>query len=716
MKNYFIGKTLIASMTLLLSVFVTNGQISQGGQPVSFGKVSSKSHLQIPVENLGPIGLEKLLKEDKENKRNNIKSFRFAKSIYTDFDLSNSGVWETLGDGSRLWTLGIESPKAYSLNITFSQFYLPEGAKLFLYNAAKDHIIGAFTNDNNNKAGVLATEPVYDDKIYIELYIPKFVIAEPLLRVGQIGHDYTGAFKNPNKRNNPKASASCNIDVNCEEGDLWQREKRAVCKILIDNAFICTGTLVNNTNEDGRPLFLTANHCVDTDPKGLESKIVYIFNREKETCNGRAAKSQSISGSTLRATIKNLDFCLYELSSTPPASYKPYYVGWDISGKKPTSVTSIHHPSGDYKKISGSNGDTKTNTFSNSYDSNTHWNVPSWDYGTTEGGSSGSALFDQNHRLIGDLTGGAASCARNLDDYYAQLHHSWDDYPKAENQLKVWLDPNNSGAMTLDGYDPETTNPNPTEQSAFKNHSIPGVIQAEDYDNGGQGVAYNDTEVRNIGQQGRIDQGVDLENTKDNGGGTNIGWTANGEWLEYTVANVTAGTYDIQFRVASNNSNNKSITAKLGNTNLGSVTIPNTQGWQNWQNVIIRDVAISSGSQVLRLDISGGGFNINWFEFNNKTATRSKTGSKNSFSNTKIEQIQLYPNPATNTINLNLGSLITSGKLTVFDNLGRPVKNVQISNQKELAIDVSTLAVGLYHVTLFADDAYKLSSFIKAAN
>ncbi|WP_282086282.1 glycosyl hydrolase family 8 [Aquimarina algiphila] len=155
------------------------------------------------------------------------------------------------------------------------------------------------------------------------------------------------------------------------------------------------------------------------------------------------------------------------------------------------------------------------------------------------------------------------------------------------------------------------------KQSPFRSHAIPGTIEAEDYDNGGQGVAYNDSDLSNNGGQGRTDEGVDLQNTSDNDGGTNVGWTANGEWLEYTIGDVTPGTYDIVLRVASTQNNSKSLSLKLGISELGSVTIPNTNGWQSWQNVLIENVQITSGNanQVLRLDVSGGLYNINWIRF-----------------------------------------------------------------------------------------------------
>ena len=144
--------------------------------------------------------------------------------------------------------------------------------------------------------------------------------------------------------------------------------------------------------------------------------------------------------------------------------------------------------------------------------------------------------------------------------------------------------------------------------------SIPGQIQAEDYDTGGQGVAYNDTTNGNTGGAYRSND-VDLQATSDNGGGYNVGWIAGGEWLEYTT-NVSPGTYNIQLRVAAQPSNPGDIVVKLGNQTLGTIDVTNTGGWQSWQTKTLSNQNITvSGQQVLRLEMAGGNFNINWINF-----------------------------------------------------------------------------------------------------
>jgi Carbohydrate binding module (family 6) len=143
--------------------------------------------------------------------------------------------------------------------------------------------------------------------------------------------------------------------------------------------------------------------------------------------------------------------------------------------------------------------------------------------------------------------------------------------------------------------------------------AIPGTVQAENYDAGGQGVAYNVTAVHGTDNGYRTD-GVDLEVTTDTGGGVNLGWTASGQWFKYTVNVATAGTYKVTFRVASESAIVDALhISNSSGTNLsGSVAVPDTGLWQTWTNVTAT-VTLPAGVQTLTLDQDSGGWNINYF-------------------------------------------------------------------------------------------------------
>ncbi len=144
--------------------------------------------------------------------------------------------------------------------------------------------------------------------------------------------------------------------------------------------------------------------------------------------------------------------------------------------------------------------------------------------------------------------------------------------------------------------------------------TIPGRIEAEAYDLGGEGVGYHDTTAENVYDTSVRDSGVDLRETQDDGGGYTVGYFEDGEWLEYTV-DVEPGHYDLHARVASTNSG-RELAVTLGDRNLGTVTVPDTGGWRQWETVTVEDVAIPTGGRrVLRLTADGGGQDLNWVEF-----------------------------------------------------------------------------------------------------
>ncbi len=158
-----------------------------------------------------------------------------------------------------------------------------------------------------------------------------------------------------------------------------------------------------------------------------------------------------------------------------------------------------------------------------------------------------------------------------------------------------------------------TLNP-PGAQSPYLGSpsAIPGKIEAENYDTGGEGVAYHDADTGNSGGQYRPSEGVDIQSCTDTGGGYNIGWTNAGEWLEYTVNVTTAGTYKIATRVASQSAGGTFHIEFNGVDKTGNITVPSTGGWQNWTTVNAT-AHLSAGTQIMRFYISASGFNLNYF-------------------------------------------------------------------------------------------------------
>ncbi len=442
-------KYIIVLLIIILSINCYS-QINSGGRPLAFLKTFKS---KIDYEKLPSIDKKKLINEDLLVRKN--KPYRVGKVFDINIDIKKRGNLKIFDNGDKVWSFGISASESFTLSIIFGKYKLPKGAKVFIYNKNKTDFIGAFTYKNNKASEKLSTMPVKGDSIIIEYFEPKIVDFIGQLVVSQVVYDYKDAF---NKKRLRGVSGSCNVNINCTEGADWQIIKKSVLKYTFvsdGSMWFCSGSLINNSRNDGTPYFLTANHCVSKDSE-TESAIFY-FNYESENCDGTTSLNhKTISSSKLIAIAPNnkQDFSLLKLSIMPPEEYSPYMAGWNRSENAAQKTVCIHHPQGDIKKISFDNDVPVTDNYGSGYDYNSHWKVIKWEIGTTESGSSGSPLFDENKHIVGNLTGGDAYCGNSVNDYYSKFSEAWDTYEEDNEQLKYWLDPTNSEIVSLDGYNP----------------------------------------------------------------------------------------------------------------------------------------------------------------------------------------------------------------------------------------------------------------------
>lgn len=476
MRTY---RTFISLLVLLL-LFSNSliAQISKGGVPPSFKYALKGSSETLSIEHVPiPFSKEELKALDRYNQENAGSPPCFAKNIEVDYNMGNSGDWTTLPDGQKIWRMRIIADGANAIILSYSNFLIPKGASLFVYNAEHTQVIGSFTFETNPLGGSFSTEMIAGDDVILEYVAPKEKSEENYtsISIDGIGYVYDYVYVShltheSDKQSKSGESGSCMVNINCSEGENWQIEKKGVCKMLMylsqeGGWFLCTGTLVNNTAQDLTPYLVSANHCYAGATDADLRKWQFIFHYESPTCsNEEPTDSQTLVGSYFRAntpTEGGSDGLLLELASKVPTEWNVFYNGWDISG----DITSgggvgIHHPAGDLKKIS---------TFE-SYSSSTwpssppgatdaHWSLKfiATENGksVTEGGSSGSSLFNANHLIIGTLTGGNSTCANpNGSNYYGKLWYHWDKYGNSPStQFKTWLDPLNLGVKTLQGID-----------------------------------------------------------------------------------------------------------------------------------------------------------------------------------------------------------------------------------------------------------------------
>lgn len=574
---------------LLLASLIFTGSFSysqihgNGGTPIGF-KVAEDLK-SIPNVYFSSPDIDALRAEDAEVDGKGIAPWRYGYNNNTDLDFNNSGRWINLGDNGRIWQLKITCEQALTVNLLFTKTEIPNGNQLFVYNPDKSFILGAYT-DKWIYEGELFTELVPGSTIIVEYYVSPENINNPgNIHIEKVVHGYRTAAEFTQKAFG--SSGSCNMNVACNDAQGWEDPIRSTVMLATSTqqgSGFCTGALINNTANDGKPYVLTANHCYST-----PTSWFFRFNWQSATCAnpGSIPTFQSLNGAILRAKRIPSDFCLVEITGglsngTVPQSFNPYFSGWNRSNTAPNSSVSIHHPSGDIKKISFDDQPATASNGMNSSEANSQWRVV-WDRNTTtEPGSSGSPLFDHNKRIIGQLWGGQASCSNQTGpDYYGRIYNSWEPAgSNTTNQLKYWLDPAGSGQTEIDGYDPYFVSLtldarlesiiSPTLTSC--NTTITPSVQIK---NGGTSALTSATVSYRI----------------DNGSWVNQNWTGNlatGASATVTFASTTvaAGTHTFRARVTNPNGGtdlnlaNDSVTTSFQVLNTTPVTLPITEGFE----------------------------------------------------------------------------------------------------------------------------------------
>jgi hypothetical protein len=393
--------------------------------------------------------------------------YRFAVILPVDIAPESSGKWEQVPDGGQIWRVSVTVPGAKALAAYFDKFVLPDGGKVFLYNPSKTQVIGAFTSQNNVTSGYFATELIAGDRFILEYYQPSGIRVFPAIHMYSIDYAYRGVefLDVQNDEDNP--SGACEVNVKCPEGDDWPWQARGIIRLKIKkngNTYWCSGSLVNNVRNNRVPYILTADHCfLGADSADLQQWIFY-FGYESPTC-ATVVPSQinSMTGATLKAHGGNggdtgSDFCLVLLNQNVPDTFNVYFNGWNRKDTTSPSGVCLHHPGGEVEKVSTYDQPLVTDNYPGNPNA-CHWRV-TWiattnGHGVTEGGSSGSPLFDNLGRIVGTLTGGDSSCDPAYlfsPDYYGKFSWSWDrNGPDATTRLKDWLDPDNTGVQSLTG-------------------------------------------------------------------------------------------------------------------------------------------------------------------------------------------------------------------------------------------------------------------------
>jgi hypothetical protein len=503
-------KTALLLSFLASPLLLPTGVLARDTTPPASFDAAVAAIESVPEVVMPPVDARAYLAEDEARmEKEGEAPFRFAAPLATSLTTENAGSWETLADGGRVWRLRVRSEGALSLNFGFTTFDVPDGAMLHVYDANRGHLAGPFRREQSVE-GEFWTPIVPGDRAVIELFVPAGATTEPRLVLAQVGHDYRGFGEIAARK---LMQGSCNNDVICPVGDPWRDDIRSGAVYTLSGAWTCSGQMLNSNVDEPAPIFHTAYHCGITTSN--DQTIVVYWNYESPTCGvlccGSLADHQT--GSLLLSRSSASDFCLVQLSAEPDTSWHVYYAGWDATGNAVGSSVCIHHPNCEEKMISFNTDPlTVTSYLSNTVPGNgSHWRVDDWEDGTTEGGSSGSGLWDPNHRVVGQLHGGYASCTSITSDWYGRLSVSWNGGGTSATRMKDWLDPLSTGVLTLDGRDPWAIDtrvedgrpavdrrsslfpisPNPTRGNAeiFFELPRPGVVEMEVYSASGRMVS-----------------------------------------------------------------------------------------------------------------------------------------------------------------------------------------------------------------------------------
>ena len=709
------------------------GQINFGGEPTFM--VNSESINSTKIE-LPAINREALAAEDAVTDKIKDIPWRFGVENEVNITPSTHGYWTTEGD-ENVWRVAITGEDATCISLRFSEFNLEKGAYLFIWSPITNQFIGRFDHRNVKEWGGLATGVITGPEVIVELHQPisRGLTAPITIDQAVYGYrsllsyaeDVAAQFRGPFGN-----SGACNINVNCPEGAPWQTESRSVAIIVEGGWGACTGALINNTANDGTPYFLTANHCL-----GNPGNWVFYFNHESATCNGTTGPTnQSVSGATTLVSNGSSDFALLELSSVPPASFNVQYAGFDASGNTPESAVGIHHPGGDIKKICFE----EDSPYATNAAGAAVWYINQWEDGVTEPGSSGSPLFDHNHRIIGQLYGGAAACNGSVNngqhDYYGRLDVSWG------NGASQYLDPTGGNTMVWDGY-PDGAVSYDNDAGVSISGAPEGLICGADpisvdiiLSNPGNNnltsciitYNFNNSSSQQINWNGNLSTGqtesislpafnpvngnnsIEVSVLNPNGGVDDNTLNNNSETEFSTFA---GDTYDFKFVLTLDDYGSETT---WNIKRLGTIVYeggPYEDGLD--QEQIEVDLCLEEGCYIVTLyDSYGDGICCeygegSWVVYDDDNNVM--VGSDGVFEDSETDQfctewssvgmtaaeLSIYPNPANDLLTIETPT--TEGTFTISDTSGRIITSFDQKNSTTTQIEVSSWAEGLYIVT-----------------
>lgn len=395
-------------------------------------------------------------------------------------NMDTVGAWtESSTKKENIWKLEVSVPLSKGFYVSLEDFYLPKGTQLFAYNKNNFNNAIVFSHEDNPNGGPYSIEDLIGDNVVLEYVASKNITEKPRIQLSDIGYKYsdeTGSITTFG------ASASCMININCTQGASWQTQKKGVVRLRMrktgdsyNSGSLCSGTLINNTNNDRTPYILTAYHCLENVDITNSDNFSVFFDYESPTCENSGTSPAYKFHRGANVLVANpisggSDGVLLQMTGTIPDDWDVYFNGWDRSNTNNSSSGAvIHHPEGDVKKITLYNKAPTSGQWDATSPAGSFW-IVSYSEGSTQGGSSGSSIFNQNGLVIGTLTGGNSSCSLpTASDFYGKMAYHWDKATDESLHMSKYLDPINTGQTALAGLH---NNPNLDEDLLLDKSNI----------------------------------------------------------------------------------------------------------------------------------------------------------------------------------------------------------------------------------------------------
>ena len=674
----------------------------------------------IPLTIISAPDLNAIQQEDITRDKNGVL-YRIGVDRAANITLSNTGIWKTLPNGDRQWQMHIKSPGAEAISFLFEVFKIYGGTTLNIQDVTGKPLHNTLTSKDVESHFMQNAALCFGDEMILTLHEPAYTKASEIL-IDRIIYNYRSTG-NPSVQKINESDA-CEINVNCSPvGDNWQDEKKGVARIYVvegGGAGWCTGSVVNNTALDCKPLFLTALHCGVSATTANMNQWKFYFRYESTNCTNPSTAGTLddyfISGCVRLADAADgggttgSDFLLVQMgtlanqaatiTTMKSANFSCYWNGWDANTTTTTGGACIHHPAGDIKKISTFNGTTVSTTWGSV--SNTHWRV-TWSansngHGVTEGGSSGSPLFNNSSgRIIGTLTGGGSFCtALTSPDSYGKMSYHWTSNGTPNNErLKTYLDPGNTGLLVLNGSS------NPCSSSST-GPCTPSSTQCDEYINTVQLNTINNTSTCATG--GYFDY-------------ANISTTLakNSSYVATISPAVPAGpgaypNDEVAIWIDYNNDQDFSDAGEQ----VGYVLV--ATGWSNVFNFTVPSTATVGTTRMrVRISFANDGAitpcgNASYGETEDYRINITATSGLDALMEL---QVPMYPNPTANEVYIDLKEIhdITT-RVSVKDLFGK-VLYENLQPESLLNIPMASHAKGLYHVVIETTQGRIVKNLIK---